>query len=267
MSNVIYSEKAQIYGSGTDVAIEIKVNKSGTIHTIATTIAIANKTIENIWDDVKAAWNSYSWGILAPVLTVNHSDFVGTYLETAFGYNFVSIEVYFHEDNLRSFELPMIMGFDNKLQSETGSVLFENPTLANYIELPYMGTWRLQTEIDTEYGFNSQCGDVFEVNIEGEKNTDVTRKGVYSGNIFVARGMGFEITGVKFKNLKSYDNFVEFAGDDKIRCEFEWGLFDSNHTFSGYIYQPDSMSPVLTFKVERLYTYKIAMIPESHLEA
>lgn len=267
MSNVIYSEYAQIYGSGTDVAIKIVVNKSGTLHTISTTIAAANKEIGNIWDDVLAAWNAYWSTPPAPALTINHDEHFGTYLETAYGYNFVSIEIYFHEDNPISFELPLIIGLDNKLQGETGSVLYNNPETANYIELPYMGTWRLQTEIDTDYQFNSQCGDVFEVNIESEKNTDVTRTGVYSGNLFVARGMGFEITAVKFANLKAYDEFIEFAKQGKVRCEFDWGLFDANHTFYGYIYLPESMNPSLQFKVERLFSYRVALIPESHLEA
>lgn len=264
MSNVIYSEYEQNYGSSTDVAIEIKVNKSGTIHTITTVIGETAYSINDVWGLVLTDWNAY-WST-PPALTINHDEHFGTHLETAFGYNFVSIEIYFHEDNPRSFELPMILGFDNKLQDETGSILYTNPTLENEIELTYMGTWRLQTEIDTGYQFNSQCSDVFEVNIESEKNTDVTRTGVYSGNLFVARGMGFEITAVKFVNLKAYDDFIEFAKQGKVRCEFEWGLFDANHTFSGYIYLPESMSPTLQFKVERLFSYRIALIPESHLE-
>jgi hypothetical protein len=274
MSNVIYCNKTQVYGynDGTSdiVAITLSVRKNGgSIIQIITHIDTLSYTIPEIWALVIASWNAHSWGNPSPVLTINHTDGVGTRFSSASTIRFVSLRLSYAEGNYNSQELSRILGLDDAYHIGQGDgVVSVNWTAAQGVgvELPYMGLWPLQTEIDTGYDFSSQCGDIFEVNIEGENNTDVTRTGVYSGNVFTARGMGFIIEGVKFKMLKWYDDFVEFAGDNKVTCKFEWGLFDEEHTFSGYIYQPETMKPTLKFKVERLFNYKIALIPESHLQ-
>lgn len=275
MSNVIYSTKTQVYGyefESTDLvslSLNVKRGASPDVIQITAVIDSSSYTIPQIWALLVSAWNAHSWTLPAPALTITHNTSVGTKFTSASEIQFISISVSFAEGNPNSQELSRILGVDNTYHIGDG----DGSTTASWtavqgasVELPYMGTWKLQTEIDTGYEFNSQCGDIFEINIEGENNTDVTRTGVYSGNVFSARGMGFVIEGVKFKMLKWYDDFVEFAGDDKVTCEFEWGLFDENHTFSGYIYQPETMKPTLKFKVERLYDYKIGLIPESHLE-
>lgn len=274
MSNVIYCNKTQVYGyefEGADLVslkLTIKISGGSPIQIIATIDSLPY-TIPEIWQLLKDAWNARSWGFAAPVLTINHTDGVGTRLSSISTIQFVSLSLSFAEGNYNSQELTRILGMDDAYHiGEGDGSAYVNWTAAQgvAVELPYMGTWKLQTEIDTGYEFSSQCGDIFEVNIEGENNTDVTRTGVYSGNVFTARGMGFVIDAVKFKMLKWYDDFVEFAGDNKVTCEFEWGLFDENHTFSGYIYQPETMKPTLKFKVERLFDYRIGLIPESHLE-
>lgn len=269
MANVIFSKLSQMYGyesSGEQVKIELVVTRSGGSPITITTYLVEGDdyTPKQIWDGVKAAWNAHSWVIPAPSLTIDHTNYLTTTFISDFEITFKSIKLYYDIRNPRSLELPVILGFSTKMASATGSITLNSST--DFIDaMPYMGSWRMQTTIDTEYGFNSSISTWVPIKARTESSTDITRTSVDNGPELITRGYKLTVAMVPYKYLKYYDLFLDFARRGEVEISFGFDLF-MDQSVAAYIWGSESGEDTLVFDAEQLVNYDIALIPKSSLE-
>ena len=264
MANIILSKLSQMYGyesSGEQVKLELVVTRSGGSPITITAYLVEGDsyTPEGIWDLLKTAWNAHSWVIPAPALTINHTDYITTVFSSAFEIDFVSLKLYYRIENPLSLELPVILGFDTKMATATGSIEVASA------ELPYMGSWRMQTTIDTGYGFNSAISTWSPVKARTESITDITRVAVNNSPELVTRGYKLTVSVVPYKYLKFYDLFRDFARRGEVEIVFGFDLF-MDSTTAAFLWNSESGEETLVFDEEQLVNYEIALIPKSSLE-
>ena len=279
MANMVKSKHTQDYGylSTTQrVYIELKVNRSGgsPITITAPINAGTSYTAEQIWGLVLTAWNAHSWVIPAhswvipaPALTIDHTSYATTSLSSALEIEFMSIKIFFDSNNPRSLELPVILGFSDRMQSATGSIEIDNtyPSVGFYGTMPFMGSWRMQCVLDTEQGFDSAVSEWSPVVYMTDTNTDITRTTVSNGDRLVTRGHKFTVSPVPNKYVKSYDRFIDFASRGEITLVFGFDLFGDG-TYDAFIQKEDSQGGELLFDFEQLVSYEVVVIPKSSLE-
>lgn len=273
MGNIIFSKISQDYGyesAGEQVKIELKVTRGVTPITITTYLAEGDTyTVKQIWQAVIASWNSYSWALPKPALTINHTNYLTTTLTSAFEIEFESIKIFVNENNPRSLELPMILGFSNYMLDSTGSIEISNSYNPYgdgfYGVMPLMGTWRMPLNIDNEYGFKSSISNWTPIKSRTSATTDITKKGVSNGPVMIVRGFKLEISNVPNKYLVSYDDFLEFSSRGEVELSFTFDIFGDN-TYEAYIWGENSGDEEILFVQEQLMKYSIALIPSSYLE-
>lgn len=269
MGKIIYSILSQDYGyydSEERVKIEIVFKISGGVdNTITIYLAEGdNYTVYEIWDAIKSTWNSFSWGFATPILTINHKNGVGTIFKSVTTIQFQTMTVYFNENNPRSLELPMILGMCDYMFTSTGD--FTLDLGGDYAcELPFMGTWRLQAVIPTLQGFDSSVSNWTPIKSSSETQTDISRKKVSNGNIFIVRGWKIKIDNVLYSFLKNYDLFLDFASRGECTIDFDFDLFQNN-TYNCFIWGSESGNETLLFDNEQLMSYEIGLIPSTNLE-
>lgn len=263
MPNIIFSKISQDYGyesGGEQVKIELKVTRNTTPITITTYLVEGNSyTVKQIWQAVIASWNAYSWSMPKPMLTIDYTN--GTYTEfsSAFEITFISIEIFVNENNPRSLELPMILGFNNYMLETTGSVKCDECII------PYIGTWRMPLNIDNGYGFKSAIANWSSIKSRTSTTTDITKSGVSNGPLMIIRGFKLDIDNVPNKYLTSYDDFLDFASRGEVELSFGFDLFGDN-TYDAYIWGENSGDEEILFNQEQLMRYQITLIPSSYLE-
>lgn len=271
MSNIIFSKISQDYGyenSGEKVKIELKVTRGTTPVTITCYLVEGDSyTAQQIWTGLKAAWDAYSWVLPKPALTIDNTSGIYTEFIGSFDINFVSIELFVNENNPRSLELPMILGFNDYMLDATGSVKIDWTTTYSEFPgiMPYIGSWRMPLNIDNGYGFKSSISNWTPLKARTSSSTDVTKTSVSNGVCVIVRGFKLEISNVPNKYLVSYDLFLEFASRGEVELDINFDLFGDN-TYSAYIWGENSGDEEILFVQEQLMKYTIALIPSSYLE-
>lgn len=271
MGKIIYSILSQDYGyenSGEQVKIEIVFKINGGVDNTITAYLLegGSYTVSQIWDLIKAAWNAFSWGFTAPILTINHNYGIGTiFISALTTIQFQTMKVYFNENNPRSLELPMILGMCDYMFTSTDDFTLDLGGGYSY-EMPFMGTWRLQAIIPTWQGFDSSISNWTPIKSTSETQTDISRKKISNGNIFIVRGWKIKIDNVLYSFLKNYDLFLDFASRGECTIDFDFDLFQNN-TYNCYIWGSESGNETLLFDNEQLMSYEIGLIPSSNLEA
>ena len=263
MPNIIFSKISQDYGyesGGEQVKIELKVTRNTTPITITTYLVEGDTyTVKQIWQAVIASWNAHSWAFPKPMLTIDYTNGIYTEFSSAFEINFISIEIFVNENNPRSLELPMILGFNNYMLESTGSVKCDDCII------PYIGTWRMPLNIDNGYGFKSAIANWSSIKSRTSTTTDITKGGVSNGPLMIIRGFKLDIDNVPNKYLIEYDNFLDFASRGEVELSFGFDLFGDN-TYDAYIWGENSGDEEVLFVQEQLMRYQIALIPSSYLE-
>lgn len=263
MSNIIFSKISQDYGyesSGEQVKIELKVTRGATPITITTYLIAGDAyTVKQIWQAVISSWNAYSWVFPPPALTINYTTGIYTEFSSAFEITFTSIELFVNENNPRSLELPMILGFNNYMLESTGSVKCDDAII------PYIGTWRMPLNIDNECGFKSSIANWSSIKSRTSTTTDITKGGVSNGPLMIIRGFKLDIDNVLNKYLVEYDNFLDFASRGEVELAFGFDLFGDS-TYDAYIWGENSGDEAVLFVQEQLMRYQITLIPSSYLE-
>ena len=115
-------------------------------------------------------------------------------------------------------------------------------------------------------GFDSSVSNWTPIKSTSETQTDISRKKVSNGNIFIVRGWKIKIDNVRYFLLKSYDLFLDFASRGECVIDFGFDLFQ-NETFNCYIWGSESGNETLLFDNEQLMSYEIGLLPSSNLEA
>lgn len=271
MPNLIFSKISQDYGyesSGEQVKIELKVHRSTTPITITTYLVEGNSyTVKQIWQAVIAAWNAHSWTIPAPMLTIDYTNGIYTEFISAFEITFNSIEIFVNENNPRSLELPMILGFNNYMLESTGSVKIDWDTTHSEFPglMPYIGTWRMPLNIDNGYGFKSAVANWSSIKAKLGTETDISKTSIKNGKFEIIRGFKIDIDNIPNKYLVQYDSFIDFSSAGEVELSFGFDLFGDN-TYDAYIWASESGEETILFVQEQLMRYQITLIPSSYLE-
>jgi len=269
MSNIIYSKFTQVYGYSTNVYIELKVKLWLVNHTVSIPIDTTSYTITEIYGLITTAWAAHAWSATTPELIIDHT----SELTTVFGsadVTFVSIEVFADENNPKSLELPVILGLSRQMLESTGSIKYTFPTSPIYDpSLPYMGAWRLQTEIksydaDNAFLLSSSVGDSDLITLETDKITDISRNTVSNSESYVVRALLIIIENVPFINLTDFDIFRSFARRGKVEIFFDFDLFGNGDTEADVI-DAESGGSSVTDKIRKWCTYSIALSPKDNL--
>jgi hypothetical protein len=273
MANVLLSEVSCDYGyedSGEQVKIVLRITRGVTPISIETALVEGDSyTPQQIWQGVIYSWNAYAWSGSAPSLTIDYLTLPNTEFSSNDGtINFQSISVFCNINNPRSLELPMILGLANKMQTTTVEYKVDwdiSPYNDAPGYLPYMGTWRLQCNIDTGYGFTSNVSTWSPLESRTDASTDINRTSLSNGADIVVRGYQIKISMVPYKYVKQYDAFRDFARRGQLTLAFGFDLF-TDGTTSAYLWNSESGSVELVFDAEQLCSYTIGLLPISNLE-
>lgn len=271
MANVIFSKKIQQYGyksSGEKVKMELVVTRSGGSPITITSYLVEGDdyTPEQIWDGLKAAWNAYAWVTPKPFLTIDHTNYLTTTFISAFEITFQSLKLYYDIGNPRSLELPVILGFSTKMAIASGSITLDGSTDFQGA-MPYMGSWRMQTTIDTGYDFNSSISTWSPIKASIDGATDISRTKVSNGSKATLRGYKIKIDYVPYKYLSQYDMFLDFASRDNAEVELSFG-FDlfMDGTVDAYLWGSESGEEAILFDNEQLMSFEVGLLPKTALE-
>ncbi len=252
--DIFHSLKAQNYSSGSDVRLTLMHEEGATIFLIPN----SSKTAREIWDDF-VYYHNVTLGLNNIYVNYDNYEYVKIGNVIQVGSGIFSLKLDYNVGNLASLELAKILGFSNTDYSVTGSITIN--AVNNIIDLPFWGSSRFPTNIDTGLQNITSCIAMFDILVkETSKETYVTKNGV-SNSVGVSRfGKLITVDLIPYAKIKQCLDFLEFAIDDQIEFISGISLQLMNNNSAMEISVEDSGVGSLTYEEEELANFKLGLL-------